>query len=456
MEEENQPQIMEDDDDDEDEGAFEWDAAHEDDRDFDWSENEDDEEQVFVSRSSPAERSGHIAVTDGSCMFVWAGYKNADAEAPGFIDFYLPKNEIWIYNMEMRRWRMKRSEGDVPNSMSGSCGVCVDGVLYLFGGHHARGNTNLVKISNNPTGRFELHFYISNMLLLLLCVVQVYRLPLRAFELRWEKMSDLTGLPPTCKDKLGCWIHKNKLVYFGGYGYIAQPGHRGTFELDENSFMGNHAGRGWNNHIHILDLETSAWTQPITQGNAPSPRAAHACATLGNRGYVFGGRYMDHRLNDLYFINLDMWEWSEMCVPQNGPVGRSWHSLTPVSHDHLFLFGGFTTNRETLSDAWIYCVSTNEWKVFKHEHTERPRLWHTACFGADGEVFVFGGCANNLLSHQQAAHSNELLVFSVQPKSLLRFCLDAAVEHQKHLENMWNVLPKHLLHRLTQRIMAES
>lgn len=30
--------------------------------------------------------------------------------------------------------------------MSGSCGVCVDGVLYLFGGHHARGNTNRVQM----------------------------------------------------------------------------------------------------------------------------------------------------------------------------------------------------------------------------------------------------------------------------------------------------------------------
>ncbi|EDM03516.1 kelch domain containing 2, isoform CRA_g [Rattus norvegicus] len=34
------------------------------------------------------------------------------------------------------------TEGDVPPSMSGSCAVCVDRVLYLFGGHHSRGNTN--------------------------------------------------------------------------------------------------------------------------------------------------------------------------------------------------------------------------------------------------------------------------------------------------------------------------
>lgn len=31
--------------------------------------------------------------------------------------------------------------------MSGSCAVCVDQVVYLFGGHHARGNTN--KVSNS-------------------------------------------------------------------------------------------------------------------------------------------------------------------------------------------------------------------------------------------------------------------------------------------------------------------
>lgn len=32
----------------------------------------------------------------------------------------------------------------------------------------------------------------------------------------------------------------------------------------------------------------------------------------------------------------------------------------------------------------------------------RFRLWHTACSGPDGEVFVFGGCANNLLAQQRA------------------------------------------------------
>ncbi|XP_075874158.1 kelch domain-containing protein 2 isoform X2 [Nelusetta ayraudi] len=386
----------------------------------------DTEASESFELDAPAERSGHIAVVYENIMYLWGGYKNSRIH--GFFDLYLPRNEIWTYNMVSGAWTKHVAGGNLQTSMSGSCAVCVDGVLYLFGGHHARGNTN-----------------------------RIYRLPLRASSFVWEEMKDLKGLSPSCKDKLGCWVYKNRLIFFGGYGYAAQGPHRGTYEYDElSSFGGDSPGRGWNNHVHILDLETSTWSQPVTTGNRPLPRAAHACATVGNRGYVFGGRYKDYRLNDLYYINLDTWEWHDISVPQHGPVGRSWHSFTPVSSDHIFLFGGFTTERETLSDAWLYCVSKNEWKPFKHNHTQRPRLWHTACFGPEGEVFVFGGCANNLLSQHRAEHSSELLVFNVQPKSLFRLCTEAILQHRDCLSRHWDCLPKHLLHGLKRRMASAN
>ncbi|CDQ78316.1 unnamed protein product [Oncorhynchus mykiss] len=304
---------------DEEEGEFDWVV--------DEADELDDEDVVVLDTEAesfeleqPAERSGHIAAVDGHYMYVWGGYKNS--QTTGFFDLYLPRNEIWIYNMETERWKKQMTAGNLHTSMSGSCGVCVDGVLYLFGGHHARGNTD-----------------------------RVFRLPLRTPALCWEEMKDLKGLAPL----------------------------------------------------------------------------------LGPQEQV-------------------RWPIGRQSVPQQGPVGRSWHSLTPVSPDHIFLFGGFTTSRETLSDAWLYCVSKNEWQQFKHNHTESPRLWHTACSGPGGEVFVFGGCANNLLSHQRAAHSKELLVFTVQPKSLVRFCMEAALQHRELLSGSWDCLPKHLLHTLRQRM----
>uniref|UniRef100_A0A674N681 Kelch domain containing 2 n=1 Tax=Takifugu rubripes TaxID=31033 RepID=A0A674N681_TAKRU len=383
-------------------------------------EDDNDSDDESFELDTPAERSGHVAVIDRNTMYVWGGYKNAQNHR--FFDLYLPRTEIWAYNIESGVWTKHIAGGNLHTSMSGSCGVCVDGVLYLFGGHHARGNTN-----------------------------RIYRLPLRASTLIWEEMRDLKGLPPSSKDKLGCWVHRNRLIFFGGYGYTPQGPHQGSFEFDESSSFGwDSPGRGWNNHIHILDLETSTWSQPITTGSRPLPRAAHACATVGNRGYVFGGRYKNYRLNDLYYIDLDTWVWHEI-VPQHGPVGRSWHSFTPVSADHIFLFGGFTTERETLSKTrTVFCCSESVY--LQHDVCVCFRLWHTACSGPDGEVFVFGGCANNLLAQQRAAHSNELLIFNVQPKSLVRFCMEAVLQHRERLSQYWDCLPKHLFHSLKLRM----
>lgn len=121
--------------------------------------------------------------------------------------------------------------GNLHTSMSGSCGVCVDGVLYLFGGHHARGNTNRVKlvcdVKQIPSCLFSFDCitraeqtlrnvrvqFVLNVLWELLfsvAALQIYRLPLRAPSLVWEEMRDLKGLPPSSKDKLGCWVQKNR------------------------------------------------------------------------------------------------------------------------------------------------------------------------------------------------------------------------------------------------------
>ncbi|XP_073465412.1 kelch domain-containing protein 2-like isoform X2 [Aquarana catesbeiana] len=271
-------------------------------------------------------------------------------------------------------------------------------------------------------------------------------------ELFWEKV-ECKGTPPSPKDKLGVWVYQNKLIYFGGYGYFREDP-VGTFEFDETSFGNAGHPRGWNNHVHLLNLDSFTWSRIVPTGKCPSPRAAHACATIGNRGYTFGGRYRDSRMNDLYYLNFDTWEWHEVIAQGVIPLGRSWHSLTRASSHTLFLFGGFTTDKQPLSDTWLYNLRTNEWVPFQSCHTDKPRLWHTACASKEGEIFVFGGCANNLLAHHKAAHSNEVLVFSVQPRSLVRLCLETVIFYKEILSGSLDCLPKHLLHSVHQRFAS--
>ena len=62
--------------------------------------------------------------------------------------------------------------------------------------------------------------------------------------------------------------------------------------------------RGWSNQLVAYNTSTNAWEWPDTSGPAPSPRAAHSVAIVGDIAYVFGGRHLNTRLNDLYSLNL--------------------------------------------------------------------------------------------------------------------------------------------------------
>lgn len=154
------------------------------------------------------------------------------------------------------------------------------------------------------------------------------------------------------------------------------------------------------------------------------------------------------RTNDIHCLNLESWTWSEMyvamchcftvlylvtwcmqnlssqwvfkltvCIMPNRfsriplsptPVGRSWHTLTAVSDNTLFLFGGLSvdckpmskkmyslvqvyflccfgpfmssscfllskTNLVRLGDGWLLDVETKKWKELEHPFKNKPR-----------------------------------------------------------------------------------
>nr|XP_051678770.1 kelch domain-containing protein 1 isoform X3 [Oryctolagus cuniculus] len=236
----------------------------------------------------------------------------------------------------------------------------------------------------------------------------------------WEKLSSFAGQPPTPRDKLSCWVYKDRLIYFGGYGYRRHNELQDCFDVHDASWE-EQIFWGWHNDVHVFDTKTQTWFQPEIKGGVPpQPRAAHTCAVLGNKGYIFGGRVLQTRMNDLHYLNLDTWTWSgKIQINGESPKHRSWHTLTPIADDKLFLFGGLSADNIPLSDGWIYNIITNCWKQLVYLPKTRPRLWHTACLGKENEIMVFGGSKDDLLS-LDTGHCNDLLIFQTQPYSLLR------------------------------------
>ncbi|RLV98264.1 hypothetical protein DV515_00010970 [Chloebia gouldiae] len=343
-------------------------------------------------------------------------------------EVYLPSDELWIYDMDSGLWTMHLMEGELPTSMSGSCGASINGKLYIFGGFDDKGYSNRLYYVNlrTKTGTY-----------------------------RWKKITNFKGQPPTPRDKLSCWVYKNRLIYFGGYGCRKHNELSDCFDVHD-AFWEGQIFWGWHNDVHVFDTTTQTWSQPtIRGGDPPQPRAAHTCAVLGNKGYIFGGRVLftiiqifpgkrlckeperarkcheaspihlsgrkghlfpnlelelvkeddddgddddenqlyqesfenrlrsvmwtqflqQTRMNDLHCLNLDTWTWSgRINISGEKPRDRSWHTLTPIGDDRLFLFGGLSSDNVPLSDGWIHSIATNGWKQLTHLPKSRPRL----------------------------------------------------------------------------------
>ncbi|XP_076834894.1 kelch domain-containing protein 1 isoform X2 [Brachyhypopomus gauderio] len=310
------------------------------------------------------ERSGHTAVASENLLFVWGGYMSvADHEV------FLPNDEIWVYDLENGLWERFDMSGEIPPSMSGTCGCIMNGHLYIFGGCSEDDQTN-----------------------------EHYSVDLHDAKFSWEKLHHQSGLLPSPRDKLSCWVNKDRIIYFGGYGHklLGEINNSSTFIVDEASWVGD-IFWGWNNEVHIFYPEAKAWNEPPTFGRPPAPRAAHASATMGNKGYVCGGRIRDTRKNDIHCLDLDSWTWSEIVPTTTVPLGRSWHTLTTVSDNSLFLFGGLSLDCRPMSDGWIFNLKMKSWTEIKHSNMDKPRATATMFFFSKSSLTPYSGCVRTSL-----------------------------------------------------------
>lgn len=149
------------------------------------------------------------------------------------------------------------------------------------------------------------------------------------------------------------------------------------------------------------------------------------------------------RLNDLYTINLTTYEWTKIRFENEIPRGRSWHSLTPIDEQTLFLFGGLTTDDEVLADGWLFNCLERKWKKVENKYSKNARVWHTATRGQfDGQVIMFGGSESNI--YTSCEYTNATLVFNLTPAPLARTCMETLIRHRQATKATWDELPEHL------------
>ncbi|KAM9831208.1 LOW QUALITY PROTEIN: kelch domain-containing protein 1-like [Neosynchiropus ocellatus] len=420
-------------------------------------------------------RSGHAAfIDDGSRLVVWGGFQSvsgcscplpnhhcfsylqqavvttvvtqnaACASAPVVDgeDRVLPGDEIWFCDLHTGIWECREVGGNMPSDLSCFCSALVNGTLYIFAGCDQEGYTN-----------------------------EMYSIDLTDVGCFWTKVTDTKGQTPSPRCQHSSWVHRDRIIYFGGYGCKTIGEARNTtpanFVVEEMSWatIGNTLFRcwGWNNEVSVFDTHSATWSTPETQGPAPSPRGHHASAVLGNRGYISGGAESTDLC--LFSIDLDTWTWTHLDVPSSSaPPGRSMHTMTPVSDHSLFVYGGLSTNGNTLSDCWLFDTTRREWTQWSHPHKDKPRVSHTACRGNDNDVVVFGGSSKFCILMDSVAilrapsphHCSDVFIIQTQPYSLFRLCEDVIGRNSALLAEQLKCLPLKLRSKIDKRVAFYS
>ncbi|KAA8581300.1 hypothetical protein FQN60_002881 [Etheostoma spectabile] len=299
-----------------------------------------------ADRSAPVsrlERSGHTAFIESDTLYVWGGYQVVAGE-----DVMLPSDEIWLCDLDSGTWERREITGDKPPDLSGFCGSHLNGTLYIFAGCDPVGHTN-----------------------------QMFSVDLRQQTYSWKKVTDAKGAAPSPRNKHSCWVHRDRLIYFGGYGCktIGEVRNASTssFVMEEMSWttIGNTLFRcwGWNNEVYVFDIETATWSMPETRGPAPAPRGCHASALLMNKGYISGGT-MALLANEVLTSCVLL---STSDIPAScAPLGRSMFTMTPTSDHTLFIYGGLVTGHLVLEEGHLVSVSHGP-DVVSREHASLPR-----------------------------------------------------------------------------------
>uniref|UniRef100_A0A3P9IPU5 Kelch domain containing 1 n=1 Tax=Oryzias latipes TaxID=8090 RepID=A0A3P9IPU5_ORYLA len=378
-------------------------------------------------------RSSHTAFIHGNTLYAWGGYQVVAGQ-----DVVLPSNEIWLCDLDSGMWERKEMTGDIPPHSPGFCGSNINSTLYVFGGCDPGGYSN-----------------------------QMFSVDMSKPCCSWRKVLNSTGKTPSPRNKHSCWVHKDRLIYFGGYGCKTmsevQNAFPSSFIVEEMSWttIGDTLFQclGWNSEVNVFDTRTSTWSMPETRGSAPSPRGCHASALMGNKGFITGG--VETAELDIFCLDLETWTWTQFDFQLScAPLGRSMHTMTSTSDHTIFVYGGLGTDGNTLSDAWLFNTKRREWTKVTHQHKDKPRVCHTACLGSDGNVVVFGGTSKLCIRVDSLAvlrtpsehHCSDVLFFQMQPYSLCRLSEDFIGRNSELFSQKLSWLPSKLYNKIKKRV----
>nr|SYZ35238.1 PtDNAH9b [Paramecium tetraurelia] len=271
-------------------------------------------------------------------------------------------------------WVQVKQSGQIPAPRSGHTFVTVGKTHILFGGLDSEKKPDAEKKNTKIAPNN-----------------QVYSLRVAPNVCEW-KLVQCSGDPPLPRtNHAACAITPEKMLIFGGF-YTSNLRFNDTFILRTTNFQ---------------------WSQPPNQKvtgepknaeskiGAPEPRGNHSATFHKNKVYVFGGHggvgYATKSFNDLYVLDCESFEWSQLEPSGTPPDPRGGHNSQIMGqNDLLMIFGGWNQISQ-FQNVIIYDINNNSWVDPEISH-EIPK-WNMAGIMVPSipswKYFIFGGQVGN-------------------------------------------------------------
>jgi len=237
----------------------------------------------------PSARAGHTATQVNSKMFLFGGGDGSN--------HYL--NDLHILDTETMSWSQAYVAGTTPAARSRHTATLVENKLYIFGGGDDSRVYNDMYVLDTET-------------------------------MAWSR-PQVSGVIPSLR-----WGHTATLI---------------TTKSPKILIFGGHDSKRMLNDVHLFDIETLTWSQPIINGTACSARAGHTATLVNNKLIIFGGGDGNRVLNDIYIINIDSMSWCQPIISGAAPSCRCAHTTTLMG-SKLLVFGGGDGSRR-FKDLYI-------------------------------------------------------------------------------------------------------
>lgn len=122
------------------------------------------------------------------------------------------------------------------------------------------------------------------------------------------------------------------------------------------------------NRMAFLDVASSCWVHPRTEGQAPEGRRSHSAFVYNGELYIFGGYnglLLTH-FGDMHKYDPENSSWSQVKIHREGPCARRRQCCCMVG-DRLFLFGGTSpTPNQTGSRQRMEEFDPNDMTLMDH------------------------------------------------------------------------------------------